>query len=386
MATALATAFSSNHYGVFAILLIALSTATYWLSERPGHAWLRWPNAVAAGLAVVAVTARALATPPSETIAMAVATQALLVATMQGSLAIRMVMFSRNVRIFDVMQALSGFVIGVGGAALLARGSTAGLTMIGAVTAILASGAYIAAFTRLADRPHLAASYHAFAAFGLLAATTALALIFSGSALAFASLMLAIITLAYGHNRLAGYAALHGAAYVMTALAASGLLTASLTVWTLTPQSWPTMSLIAWIALAVTGACTTMRFRRKGEIGDILAIAGRLITATAFVVGLGGALMMLLGPVIAGTPANAGVLASLRTVLLSAAVVGLALSSRLPQATIFGRLVYPVLIIGGIRLVLDDFRHSSPSTMFIALSCFGIALVAGPRLVASKQS
>ncbi len=384
MATALVTAYSAAHYGSFALLLIALSTATYWLSDRPGHAWLRWPNAIAAGLAVMAVTARALATPPGETVTMALLAQGCLLMSMQGSLAVRMVMFSRNARIFDVMQALSGFVIGVGGAVLLARGSVAGLTMIGAIAAILASGAYMAAFFRLADRPHLAASYHAFAAFGLMAATTSLALLFDGPALALASVTLAILTIAYGQERLAGYASLHGAAYVMTALAASGVLTASLTVWTVTPSPWPTMTLAGWVALAATGACTRIRFSRKGELGDILAIVGRIITAGAFVLGLGGAVLMLIGPLIAGAEADAGVLASLRTVLLSIAVVGLGLMSHVPNAKAFTRLVYPVLIIGGIRLVLDDFRHSSPSTLFIALSCFGIALVLGPRFAARK--
>ena len=384
MVTALITAFSTNHYGVFSLLLIALSTATYWLSERPGHAWLRWPNAVAAGLSVIAVTSRALAMPPGETMVMALTTQALLLATMQGSLAIRIVMFGRNVRLFDVMQALSGLVIGVGGAALLARGSDAGLTLIGAITAILASGAYMAAFFRLADRPHLAASYHAFAAFGLLAATTALALLFRGPNLALAALALAIITITYGDRRLAGYAPLHGAAYVMTALAASGLLTEALSVWTISPDPWPRMGLVSWITLAATGAITTMRFRRRGEIGDVLAIAGRLITASVFVLGLGGAVLMLVGPLVAGSPADAGILASVRTVLLSLSVVGLGLAARWKQTSVFPRLVYPVLIVGGIRFVLDDFRNSSPSTLFIALACFGLALVFGPRLAARK--
>ena len=381
MATALVTAWSTNHYAPFAMLLVALSTATYWLSERPGHAWLRWPNAVAAGLAVIAVTARALATPPSESLSATVFALALLVATMQGSLAVRTVILGRNVRLFDVMQALSGLLIGVGGAALLARGSAAGLTLIGAITAILASGAYLAAFFRLADRPHLAASYHAFAAFGLVAATMALTLLFRGHALAIASLTLAILTIALGQRRLAGYASLHSAAYALLSLYASDLLTNALSVWTLQPAPWPQLDLVAWTSLAAAGACVTMRFTRRNEIGDLLSRAGRLITAAAFVLGAGGAVLMLIGPRIAGVEANAGILASLRTVLLSVAVVALALSARWPTTKIFSRLVYPVLIVGGVHLLLDDFRNSSPSTLFVALGCYGLALVVAPRLL-----
>lgn len=386
MATALATAFSAANYGPFSLLLVALSAATYWLSDRPRHAWLRWPNAVAAGLGVVAVTARAVAVPPSETIGLALTAQALLLATMLGSIGVRTVIFGRNVRIFDVMQALSALIIGVGGAAYLARTSPAGLTMIGALTAILASGAYMAAFFRLADRPHLAASYHAFAAFGLVAATAALALLFHGPALALASVTLAVLTIAYGQQRLAGYASLHGSAYVMTALAASGILGSAITVWTMTPAPWPRVTLVGWVALAATGACTRIRFSRKGEIGDILAIAGRIITAGAFVLSLGGAALMLIGPLIAGVEANPGILASLRTVLLSIAVVGLGLMANVPNSKAFTRLIYPVLAIGGVRFVLDDFRHSRPSTLFIALACFGLALVFGPRFASKPRT
>ena len=386
MATALATAFSAANYGSFAVLLIALSTATYWLSDRPRHAWLRWPNAIAAGLAVIAVTARAVATPPSETIGMALLTQSLLLATMQGSIAVRTVMFGRNVRLFDVLQAIRGLVIGVGGAAFVARGSAPGLTLIGAVTAIMASGAYLAAFFRLADRPHLAASYHAFSAFGLVSATMALTLLFQGPLLAVMSIALAVLTITYGQDRLAGYASLHGAAYVMTALAASGVLAAALEVWTVTPSPWPRVSPVGWLAVIVTGACTRIRFRRKGELGDILAIAGRLITAGVFVLGLGGAILTIIGPMIAGAEADAGSLASLRTVLLSLAVVGLGLMSHVPNSKAFTRLVYPVLLIGGVRFVLDDFRHSRPSTLFIALACFGAALVLGPRFAAKPRT
>jgi len=47
---------------------------------------------------------------------------------------------------------------------------------------------------------------------------------------------------------------------------------------------------------------------------------------------------------------------------------------------LFAWLVYPVLAAGGVRLVLDDFRHSEPSTLFIALALYGAALAFAPRI------
>jgi len=94
----------------------------------------------------------------------------------------------------------------------------------------------------------------------------------------------------------------------------------------------------------------------------------------------------MLGPLGVGTPANAGILASLRTVLLAIAVIGLGLSARWPQTSIFTRLVYPALIVGAVKFMADDFRHSAPSTLFIALGCFGLALVLGPRFAAKPRT
>ena len=273
-------------------------------------------------------------------------TQGVLLATMQGSLAVRVVMMGKDVRFFDIMQAASGLVIGSGGAVLVARGSPAGLGLIGAITALLASGAYLAAIHRLRDRPHLTASFHTFATFGLVAATTALVLMVSGT---------------------------------MLTLAASGALTAAAVAWTLVPTTWPALTLVGWLALGVTGLCATLQPARPGEIGDVVSRIGRLTIAATLVFVAGGAAVLLVGPPVAGTPPDAGILASLRTILVSLIVIGLGATARWTTPAVFSRLVYPVIVVGGLRLVADDFIHSRPATLFLALAFFGVALTLGPR-------
>jgi len=386
LAVAIASAWATDHYGPAALLLIGLATATYWLAEDPARGWLRWPTAMAAGLAVMGVTMRAIATPAREPAGLALVAQAMLLATMQGSLAVRVLMLGRNMRLFDILQAASGLVIGVGGAVLVARDSPAGLGLIGAVTAILASGAYLGAFFRLADRPHLLRTYHTFAMFGMVAVVTALVLLLSGTALAAAALVLASATIALGARRFGGYAPLHAAAYITTALGASGVLWLATQAWTHTLTPWPGVPLLAWVILAATAACATLQPPQPGELGDLLARSGRLIMAFACVFSLGGVFVILLAPLVAGTPVDAGILASLRTALLSLVVVGLGTMARWPTLAIFSRLVYPVLILGGVRLLADDFRHSRPSTLFVALALYGLAWALGPRLAARGAS
>jgi hypothetical protein len=46
----------------------------------------------------------------------------------------------------------------------------------------------------------------------------------------------------------------------------------------------------------------------------------------------------------------------------------------------WGWLVYPLLVGIGLKLVAQDFKHSRPATLFIALALFGAALIIAPRL------
>jgi hypothetical protein len=376
IAIALAAGWTADRYGTYALLLVALSTATFWYSEQPRHAWLRWPVAIAAGLAVMIVTARATSSSPRESIAIARIAQTALIVTMQACLAIRLVLLSRNARPFDIAQGFSSFAIAIGGAVLAAQHSHARLALIGVDAAVLGSGAYLAAFFRLADRPHLSASYHAFAAFGLVAITTAIVLLFDDHTLAIVSLSLALITLALGQWRFGEYAALHASVFLLVSVIASDLLTTAIGVWVSHPEPWPAMDLVAWVTLAAAAACAVIPVRPQTGAGSVLTMTGRVVMASVVVIGAGGAAVMQLAPSVAR---DAGALASLRTVLLSLAVVGLTIAGRNRRLAIFSTLVYPALIAGGLRIVADDFRHSRAATLFVALAFYGAALVSAGR-------
>lgn len=377
VAIALITGLVIDHFGAFALLLVAFSIVTYW--ER---AWLRWPVAIAAGLSVMTVTMRAMATPSLEPRWLAYFAQVSLLAVMQATMASRVLIQNKPARLFDVLHAASGLVIGVGGAILVARESGSGLGLIGALTALPALGAYLAATLRLTDRPHMLGTFHTFATSGLAALVTALVLLLSGAGLALVSLALAFVAIALGPQRFAGAAPLHGAVYVLTALAATGALTMAAAVWLTTPSPWPTLPGIAWLALVMTAVCATIRPAPRGEVVRVITRSGRLVIAAACVFVVGGAMVMILAPFIAGTPPDAGILASLRTVVLSVIVIAVGLAARWPHTAIFARLVYPVLAVGAVHLLVDDFRHSEPSTLFIALALYGAALAVGPRLAA----
>jgi hypothetical protein len=95
--------------------------------------------------------------------------------------------------------------------------------------------------------------------------------------------------------------------------------------------------------------------------------------------GTAGVLTLLIGRG-AGLGADPGVLATVRTALLSALAVLAAWLHRPGAFSAMGTLAYPLLAIVGVKLALADLRVSTAATLFIALACYGLALVLVPRM------
>jgi hypothetical protein len=59
----------------------------------------------------------------------------------------------------------------------------------------------------------------------------------------------------------------------------------------------------------------------------------------------------------------------------------LAWSCRLPRLKEAAWLVYPVLVAGGIHLLVEDLRSGRPLTLVVSFALYGSALILSPRLV-----
>jgi len=66
--------------------------------------------------------------------------------------------------------------------------------------------------------------------------------------------------------------------------------------------------------------------------------------------------------------------------MLSATAIVLAVVKRLPFGGELGWLAYPVLLAAALKLPIEDFRVSSPATLFVALAAFGTALILTAQL------
>ena len=83
--------------------------------------------------------------------------------------------------------------------------------------------------------------------------------------------------------------------------------------------------------------------------------------------------------------ADAGVVAAVRTGVVAGAAVVLAALSRVGAFVELRWLIYPLFIVGGLKLVLEDLPEGRPTTLFVAFALYGGALILAPRLARSPR-
>jgi hypothetical protein len=105
-----------------------------------------------------------------------------------------------------------------------------------------------------------------------------------------------------------------------------------------------------------------------------------LIVATLGVGGLVVAAGALLLPRGGEGGVDPGLLAALRTGVLSGSAVLLARAARWPRLWEARWLVPPLLVAIGVKLVAEDLRVGRAWTLFLSLALYGGALILAPRL------
>jgi hypothetical protein len=108
----------------------------------------------------------------------------------------------------------------------------------------------------------------------------------------------------------------------------------------------------------------------------------KLVVAVVLLLGTGALVIAWSAPIVAGgrpPAADAAIVAGLRTLVLAAAALLLAwLGGReiLPEGK---WLTYVVLVIAGLKLLVNDFVAGRPATLFMSLAVYGAALILAPK-------
>lgn len=289
----------------------------------------------------------------------------------------------RGAGAFEAAQSCLAAVFGYGGAALVAQALGAGMAgLAGTLGLLLAAAAYGAAF-RIVPRAERAKL--------LLYSVLALAFTLAGSGLllpsrplALAWSVLAVLT-SWLAVRLARVTlALHGTVFALAAAAASGLLMTALYAFA-TPAAtvWPRLTPQALLALLAAAVVCVLPVPHPAPFWKPYEGLTRALRIAVFLWGAAGVSLHFLAPVLAGPPGkgcDAGLLAAVRTAVLTAVALLLGWVSRRQAFREAAWLVYPTLGLAVLKLAVEDFPNGRPVTLFLALALCGVAFIFAPRL------
>jgi hypothetical protein len=309
---------------------------------------------------------------------------ALLLAAYLSSFALHTHIRAQSIGVFEVVQALLAVGVAFMAANIASRAGQLLMSQVGILSLLLAAGAYSLAFSAETRRAR-GRNFYFYSALGLLLLVIGSALVLSPPVAAAAWSLLAL-TMAWFSGRYGRVSlSLQCTFLLLAAGISSGILeTGFQALAGATVASWP--ALVPWhpVVALTTVACLFIPVAQHSERWGAMAGLPQLIVLALSVWEVGGLMVAYVAPLVAGVggpDANPAVLAALRTAVLSAASVTLALSSRFERWPEARWLVYPVLILVGVKLFLEDFPNGQPATLFVALALVGSALILVAKLL-----
>jgi hypothetical protein len=372
----------------FLAVFLVLGIAALWLTE--GRRWqgLRWPPALAADLGVLVLTSLAAwsgGTPEayrSITAGRALAFAAALVLAYLGSFAARLLRRRDTVSPFEVVQTVLVLLLGYGGGLRVALASGSGAGLLGAGCALAGLGSYAAALPFREDLPATRWNfrYFTFLALGLLLLGGAVLL-----PLAFFAPLCGILGLGamfVGLRQRRALLVLQSALYLLASAGGSGLLAWSFRAFLAPRGVEASLALPGLLSLALlSGAVALFLLRRSAQalpatVQPLILFLGALAAG-----GIGALAIRLCCAAAFPGPADPGVLAAMRTGVLSALAVLLAWGGRRFPALELRWLVYPLLIVTALKFLFEDLAVGRPLTLFLGFMCYGLTLMLAPRLL-----
>ena len=367
----------------YILYLIALGVATVWLAYSYGWTLIRWPVALACDFAVAVVTFRALAPGQGGVSRVVVLLQMVLVGAYLGSIAVRTLLRDRNVTLFEVTQTVLALVIGFGGAVLLTRSAEVVPVAMGLASLVFGAACYALAFKFVGRHTGHERNVHFYMSLALVLVLAGLALDLPQAWMGTVSALFAVLV-AWAWSRQGRPDLLvHAAVYVAAAAVATGALDYATRSLLASPASWVPPDALMSLVVVVAAFCAYFAAGRPRPEGGVVASAIRCALALALVWVASGWVTGYLGFLAArttGATVDLGALATVRTGVLAAATLLVAAVARRERFHEWAWIVYPMLVFTGLKMVGQDFKHSRPATLFIALALFGVALILAPRL------
>ena len=373
---------------VVATILILLGLATLWIAYLKDWLGLQWLGAVGANGVVLGLVGLSTTDQwPIEPETAAVFATFLLL-TYLVSFVYRTHGSGHSVAFFEPMQALAASAIAFIATMMAEQAGQFGLGLMAILSIVVGGSAYALAFSpetrRLRGR-----NFFFYSTLGLLyvLAGSGLMLPYNAAAILWALLAVMMAVLSGRTGRVA--LSLQCTLLLFAAGIYSGILATGLQALAGDAgPGWPgLLGTHVTVALA-TVACLFIPVAQQSERWGKLAGLPQLIVLALAVWEVGGLIVVVMAPLLAGAAGEApvlSVLASLRTAVLSLAAATLAISSRhwrWPEAR---WLAYPLLILVAIKLFAEDFPHGNAASLFVSLAFVGSAVLLAAKVIKREK-
>lgn len=389
----LALLFATKAVHAYTAALLVFGAGSLWLAQKGRWTELRWPVAIFADWAVLVMAVFITSPnglpegfPPPAPLPGLLLCLALVHLYLVPFVA-RILRGDGPIGVFEIVQTLGVLPVGLGGATQVARTMGRGSEPLGLGAIGAALTCYALSVLRSNQIPGRRSSFIYLTTLAVLLMLSGGSLALPSPALAFTFAGIGILGAFLGIRYDREILVAHSAAYLFAAGTVSGALGGSLGAFAgAAAPALPPMGAQACLILAMTAATylfLVLKADRHGQrwfhrvpafaLGTLAILgAGALVTAVG---------ASLLGP----AAADPGHLATLRTGILAFTAVLLAWVARRFPSTELGWLVRPVLLLGALKLALEDLPKGRPLTLFLAFTLFGAALWVAPRMMRSKQ-
>jgi hypothetical protein len=390
LGTAAALLIATHDVLPFTFVFLAVAEAVeisacleHWLSER-------WLAAAFADLAVLLATwlvTNQRGLPPAYAPiphSYLLAAQVALLAIYLSSTIVRTLFCGFTFTNFETTQCAVAFAISVTGGLRLARADHHAGTAMAVLLLCCAAACYLVSFALLERRGAHGRNFYTYSTFGMLLALAGSRLLLSGAFAAGLWSVLAILCILAGglFGRLT--LELHGGIYLLLAVASLGALQQA-TAFLLGTATWPgdhATVLGAGALIATLGYALAARFSpAKSQPWNFAVL--RLALAATFVwlvAGITAGWLTAAYHSWFGADATHAYCETLRTTVLAAASLLLAWSGSRWNRSELSRLIYPVMLLGGYRLLAADLHQDRKAALFFSLLVYGAALTALPKL------
>jgi hypothetical protein len=370
--------------------LLAVGAGVEWLAYCELWLPLRWwVAAVLDGVAflLAAIVTRPQGLPegyvPVSSIEAAVALLVLPAVYIVG-LVSRTIRLGRPVTTFEAAQGTVAILLGFGGAGKVLSGSGGSVVGLGVLALLLGALCYAAAFALAGRHVGQDRNFYFYSTAGGCLAVAGANIVAGGAALALALGALGLAAAIFGRRFGRMTLRVHGALYLAAGALETGLLLGCIRA--LASRGSEALPAVAWVAALAAAAGWAVLATDASAPRSGWGRGPQLLLAVVLVLAVGRALQLAAWTALGAAAADPALAATVRTAILGALALGLAVAARRRPWPELGWLVYPVVALGGVKLLVQDLPAGRPATLVLSLALYGAVLVLAPRLLKSDES